>query len=84
MTDRFQRLNIRSNPQLDQLVEEARGVLGGIAPQELRSHDDLRQNVANEMIRIEASLDGWMTNRPRRSIIRRSRGSTWSIKATEM
>lgn len=71
--DRFQRLNIRSDEQLDRLVADARRVIGGVQPQDLRDHAKLREHVANQLVRVEASLDGWMTDRPRRSILRRSR-----------
>ena len=71
--ERFQRLNIRSDEQLDQLVEEARGVVGGLGPQDLRDQPAFRQHVANELTRVEASLEGWMVNRPRRNILRRPR-----------
>ncbi|WP_164104570.1 hypothetical protein [Candidatus Laterigemmans baculatus] len=71
--DRFQRLNVRSNDQLDQLVEQARSVIRGVGPQDLRDRDRLRQQVAQELTRVEASLEGWMTDRPRRNILRRPR-----------
>ncbi|MCR9207642.1 MAG: hypothetical protein NXI28_05390 [bacterium] len=71
--DRFQRLNIRSDDQLDRLVADARSIVGGIVPQQLRDESELRQRVASDLTRVEASLEGWMTDRPRRSILRRSR-----------
>jgi len=71
--DRFQRLNIRSDEQLDRLVADARRVISGVRPQDLRDHAAMRQQVASELVRVEASLDGWMTDRPRRSIQRRAR-----------
>ncbi len=71
--ERFQRLNIRSDDQLDRLVADARQIINGVQPQALRDHAAMRQHVAKELVRVEASLDGWMTDRPRRSIIRRSR-----------
>jgi len=71
--DRFKQLNIRSDEQLDRLVEDARRIVTGVQPQDLRDHAGLRQHVANELVRVEAALDGWMTDRPRRSILRRSR-----------
>ncbi|EGF29900.1 hypothetical protein RBWH47_02242 [Rhodopirellula baltica WH47] len=71
--DRFQRLNIRSDDQLDRLVADARRIVGGVVPQQLREQSELRQRVATELSRVEASLEGWMTERPRRSILRRSR-----------
>ena len=71
--DRFQRLNIRSDDQLDRLVADARSIIGGVAPQDLRDQSIVRRRVASELSRVEASLEGWMTDRPRRSILRRSR-----------
>ena len=71
--DRFQRLNIRSDEQLDRLVEEARRVIGSTGAQQLREQPAFRQHVANELTRVEASIEGWMVNRPRRAIQRRPR-----------
>jgi len=68
--DRFRRLNVRSNDQLDELVAQARRVISGIEPQALRENAALRQQVASQMAAVEASLDGLMVDRPRRSIIR--------------
>ena len=71
--ERFQRLNIRSDEQLEQLVTDARSVLGVMEPQMLRDGQVLRQHVAGELIRVEESLESWLVNRPRRNILRRSR-----------
>ncbi|MCD0459081.1 hypothetical protein [Roseiconus lacunae] len=71
--DRFERLNIRSNEQLDDLVAEARRIISGKQAESLRSNDNLREQIASDLSRVEMSLDGWLTDRPRRSIMRRSR-----------
>ena len=71
--DRFQRLNIRSDDQLDRLVADARGIVAGVAAQDLRDQPGMRRRISSELSRVEASLEGWMTDRPRRSILRRSR-----------
>jgi hypothetical protein len=71
--DRFQRLNIRSNEQLDALVQRAKGIVQGVDPQRLREQMGVRHQVSEHLTRIETSLDQWMTDRPRRSIIRRPR-----------
>jgi hypothetical protein len=71
--ERFQRLNIRSSEQLDQLVFRARQVLGGIEPQALRDSTTIRSRVANELAAVESSLEGLLVDRPRRNIIRRPR-----------
>lgn len=71
--DRFRRLNVRSNEQLDELVAQARRVISGVEPQQLRDNSTLRQQVATQMAAVQASLDGLMVDRPRRNIIRPNR-----------
>ena len=67
---RFQQLNVRSNADLDGLVEQAQRVLRGVEPQQLRDSSNRRQLVASQLAGIQATLDGLMIDRPRRSIIR--------------
>ena len=71
--DRFQHLNINSSEQLDQLVQQARGVISGVGPQQLRDQSSLRNQVADRLAEVSSSLDNWMSDRPRRSILRRPR-----------
>ena len=70
---RFQRLNIRSNEQLDELVEQAQGIVRGVQPQQLRENHDLRANVAAQLGNIQNSLDDLLVDRPRRNILRKPR-----------
>lgn len=67
---RFQQLNVRSNADLDALVEQARRILRGVEPQQLRDNTARRQQVASQLAGVQASLDGLMVDRPRRRIIR--------------
>lgn len=69
--DRFRALNVRSNAQLDALVEEAQQVVRGITPDQLRSSDDTRRQIATSLSAVSASLDGMMVDRPRRRLDRR-------------
>ncbi|MDA1055769.1 MAG: hypothetical protein O3C40_35700 [Planctomycetota bacterium] len=71
--ERFQSLNVRSNDQLDALVERAQGVVNGVAPQELRDSGTLRQQIASRLSSVQSSLDGLLVDRPRRNILRRPR-----------
>ena len=71
--ERFNRLNIRSNEELEQLVSQAQQVVSGVSPQGLRSESMLRRAVGDDLSRVGALLDGWMTDRPRRNILRRAR-----------
>jgi hypothetical protein len=68
--DRFRELNVRSNPQLDALVEEARRAVRGVAAQDLRDGDGLRRRVAAQLSQVQSSLDALLVDRPRRRILR--------------
>jgi hypothetical protein len=70
--DRFKLLNVRSNEQLDQLVEQAQRVIRGVEPQTLRENANLRQQVATQLSGVQSVLDGLLVDRPRRNILRRS------------
>jgi hypothetical protein len=70
--DHFRTLNVRSNAQLDELVEQARRVVRGVAPQDLRADASLRQQVAAQLAGVQSVLDGMMIDRPRRRIVRAS------------
>jgi hypothetical protein len=67
---RFRQLNVRSNDQLDELVDQAQNVIQGVIPEELRSSGDLRQRVAAQLSAVQAKLDGLLIDRPRRKILR--------------
>lgn len=71
--DRFRRLNIRSNADLERLVSDAEQVISGVSPHGLRNRELLRRSVSDQLSAVGASLDGWMTDRPRRNILRRAR-----------
>lgn len=68
--ERFRRLNIRSNSELDELVTQTQRIIQGVEPQELRDNSSLRQQITRQMASVQASLDGLLVDRPRRSIIR--------------
>ena len=69
--ERFRRLNIRSSPELDALVEQAQQTITGIEPQTLRDSNRLRQMVARDFEQIQASVGEMLVDRPRRNILRR-------------
>ncbi len=70
---RFQRLNIRSNEQLDELVNQAQDVVRGVQPQQLRENLELRERVAGQLGGVQQALDDLLVDRPRRNIIRKPR-----------
>jgi len=47
--EKFRHLNVRSNAQLDELVEQAQRVVQGVPAQELRDNEGLRQHVATQL-----------------------------------
>ncbi len=70
--ERFRQLNIRSNPDLDSLVEQAQQTISGVDPQQLRDSVRLRQMVASDFTRIEQAVGDLLVDRPRRNILRRA------------
>ena len=69
--ERFQRLNVGSNGQLDELVEQAQNLITGVNPQQLRDNAALRQQVVSQLAGTQSVLDGMLVDRPRRAIQRR-------------
>ncbi|QDT55868.1 hypothetical protein Pan44_39160 [Caulifigura coniformis] len=67
---RFRTLSVHSSAELDQLVERAKDVLSGVQPQDLRDSAARRQQVASQMAAVQATLEGLLIDRPRRSIVR--------------
>jgi hypothetical protein len=72
--ERFRTLNVRSNAQLDALVEQAQRIVRGVGAQNLRDSETLRQNIAGQLARVQSSLDGLIVDRPRRRILRQAPG----------
>jgi hypothetical protein len=71
--ERFQHLNVRSNEQLDELVDRAKQIIQGREPQQLRDDEGLRNSVARQLSSVQSVLDGLLVDRPRRNILRRPR-----------
>lgn len=71
----FRHMNIRSNNELNAAIDRAEQVLEGVPVGLLRTHDELRQEVASQLSVVQASLDGLLVDKPRRNI-RRSTPAT--------
>lgn len=71
--ERFRELNVRSNEDLDSLVQQCQGIVSGVEPQNLRDNQGLRQHVATELGQVQNVLDDLLVDRPRRNILRRPR-----------
>ncbi|QGJ68698.1 Hypothetical protein PBC10988_3590 [Planctomycetales bacterium 10988] len=71
--ERFRQLNIHSNAQLDALVDQAREIVSGVRPHQLRENDTLRDRIAGQLSEVRGSLDDLLVDRPRRNILRKPR-----------
>jgi hypothetical protein len=71
--DRFRELNIRSNQQLDGLVEQARQIVRGVDPQSLRGQPPLRERIAADLATVQSALDELLVDRPRRNLLRHAK-----------
>jgi hypothetical protein len=67
---RFRELNVRSNAQLDELVERAQRAVRGVGAQDLRDSAALRERVAHQLGHVQTALDGMIVDRPRRRLLR--------------
>lgn len=67
---RFTTLNVRSNADLDRLVETAQQVLKGVDPNAVRNNPSLRQQITTQLSSVQAHLDGLLVDQPRRRILR--------------
>ena len=67
---RFKALNVRSNADLERLVETAQQVLQGADPQAVRDNQELRQQITTQLSSVQSALDGMLVDQPRRRILR--------------
>ncbi|QEH32089.1 hypothetical protein OJF2_05580 [Aquisphaera giovannonii] len=70
--ERFRTLNVRSNGELDELVDRARQAVRGVAAADLRDSASARADVARQLSTVRESLDAMLVDRPRRRILRGS------------
>lgn len=67
--ENFQRMNVRSNEELERLIRQASDLVGGVDVKELRTNDSVRQNLSAQMSEVKTALDALVTNAPRRRIM---------------
>jgi hypothetical protein len=70
---RFKHLNVRSNADLDALVENAQRIVRNVKPQELRDNQSLRQRIAGQLAGVQSQVEGLLVDKPRRNILRRGK-----------
>jgi hypothetical protein len=67
--DNFRRMNVRSNEQLERLIENANSLVAGVDPKELRKNEQLQTQLRTQMGDLKNSLDNLITNAPRRRVM---------------
>lgn len=70
--ERFRRMNVRSNEQLNQLVSQVEDLVNGVQPQSLRDNRVLRACIVTELNQLQPVFDDLLVDRPRRNILRRA------------
>lgn len=68
--DRFKVMSLRSNVELDKLVEQAKGMVKGVISDDLRTDPKLRETFAKSLAEVNGTLEKLMINAPRRKVIR--------------
>lgn len=69
---KFRQLPLRGSAeeQLEELITQAQGILGGVRPKDLRNSEALRQQVATHLAQVGESLEAMLVPKPRRRIVR--------------
>ena len=67
---RFRQLNIRSNGQLEEMIDEVQQVTSGLSPHRLRNERSTRQTVREQLQQVGDVLSDQLELRPRRQIVR--------------
>lgn len=68
--ERFRTLSVRSDADLERLVDQAQQLLQGVEPRALRHSSSARQQLVTQLSAVQSSLDGLLVDRPRRTLIR--------------
>ena len=66
--DSFSGRNLFQDDELAGLVEQARSVLDGIDPDEIRENVWLKRRIADQMNKVKATLDEAIIEAPRRKL----------------
>lgn len=65
----FRNMNVRSNAQLENLIQQANDLVAGVDIKELRENKNIRQNLSQQMSEVKVALDSLITNAPRRRVM---------------
>jgi len=68
--ERFRRLHLGGEDQLEEIVTRAESALRGVEPQQLRDAPRLRQRIVDDLSDVRRALDAQVIDLPRRSVMR--------------
>lgn len=66
--DRFKDMSVRSNPELDAMVEQCQSLVTATTPYQIKNYGEVRRMLGREMANVTATLDSMLVNRPKRAI----------------
>lgn len=66
--DKFKALNLTGSAQLEELVEQAKGIVSGRSPKDLRDDTGMRNEIAAKLSAVGAALEGLLVDKPSRKI----------------
>lgn len=67
-TDGFTNRNIFNDDELSNLVDQAKRIINGVDPEDLRNDDIFRHKIAEDMKSVKASIDEAIEDMPRRRL----------------
>jgi len=67
--DNFRRMNVRSNAELNSLIDRAASIVQGVDAKMLRTNGNLRSSVKEGMTYVKDALDSLVENAPSRRLI---------------
>ena len=65
--ERFKKLNIGSNQELDALVAQAEGLMNGVVPKDLRKDGEARKDLAEQLEGLSGLIEPMLTAAPERA-----------------
>lgn len=68
--ERFRRLHVGGEDQLEEIVRRAEAALSGVDAQQLRNAPRLRERLVDHLAEVRQALDEQLVDQPRRSVMR--------------
>jgi hypothetical protein len=68
--ERFRRLHVGGEDQLEEIVRRAEAALSGVDAQQLREAPRLRERLVDNLAEVRQALDEQLVDQPRRNVMR--------------